>query len=72
LNALRLALVQEANSIDVDNVNFIQVQCRRPSDLLDFGAQINQARTSKFTTIRQLFESSSICLYLKSTFQRNC
>jgi hypothetical protein len=37
-----LALIQEANSIDVDNVDFIQVQSRRLSELLDFGPQITE------------------------------
>jgi hypothetical protein len=49
VNALRLALIQEANSIEVYNVNFIQIQSCRLSALLDFGAQVDEVCESKFT-----------------------
>jgi hypothetical protein len=64
-----LALIQEANSIDVDNVNFVQVQSRRLSELLDFDPQIAEVRTSKRTG-----QTNSSPLILTKPFdpQRHC
>jgi len=49
LDALRLALIQEANSVDVDNVDLIEVQSRRMAGKLDFSAKTDELRTSKLT-----------------------
>jgi hypothetical protein len=49
LNASRLNLIQEANSIDVDNANFIQVQDCRQSEPANFVSQIAELRTPKLT-----------------------
>jgi hypothetical protein len=49
LNALCAALIQQANSFDVHNVDFIQVQSCRVSEPFDYGAQIDEVRTTKVT-----------------------
>jgi hypothetical protein len=49
VNAQRLALIQQTNSIEIDNVDLVQVQNLRLPELLEFGAQIDEMRTSKFT-----------------------
>jgi hypothetical protein len=49
LNAMHLALIQEANSIDVNGANFIQVQRRRLSEPINFDLQIDELRVSKLT-----------------------
>jgi hypothetical protein len=48
-NALRLALVQEANSVHVNDVDFVQIQSHRLYDLIDFCAQRGDVRTTKLT-----------------------
>jgi hypothetical protein len=49
LDAVCQALIQEANSIEVDGIDLIQVQRCRLSALLDFSAKIDEVRASKFT-----------------------
>ena len=48
LNSTCLALVEQANSVEIDNVDLIQIQSRRLSGLFDFGAHFDKVRTSKF------------------------
>jgi hypothetical protein len=69
LNALCLALIQEANSIGVGNADFVQVQSRRLSALLDFGAQIDEVRTLKCTGQTN---SSPVILTKPFNSQRHC
>ena len=69
LNAVCLTPIQQVNSIDVDNVNFIQVQSRRLSAPLDFRAQIGEVRTSKLTGRTN---SSPVILSMPSDSQRRC
>jgi hypothetical protein len=47
LNASRLALIQQANAVEVDNFDFIQIQSCRLFGLFDFGTHIDEVRTSK-------------------------
>jgi hypothetical protein len=49
LNAEQLALVKETNSVKVNDMNFIEIQSCRPSELLEFLPQLSQPRTSKVT-----------------------
>jgi hypothetical protein len=49
VNAECLTLIQQTNSIEINNVDLVQVQSLRPSELFEFGAQINEMRTPKFT-----------------------
>jgi hypothetical protein len=49
LNSPRKAVIQKANSIDVDNVDLIQVQNYPLSDLFHFRVKIDDVRTSKLT-----------------------
>jgi hypothetical protein len=49
VNAQCLTLIEQTNSIEINNVDLAQVQNLRLSELLEFGAQINKMRTPKFT-----------------------
>ena len=69
LNALCLALIQEANSIGVSNADFVQVQSRRLSAPFDFGAQIDEVRTLKCTGQTN---SSPVILTKPFNSQRHC
>jgi hypothetical protein len=44
-----LTLIQQTNSIEIDNVDLVQVQNLGLSELLEFGAQIIEMRTPKCT-----------------------
>jgi hypothetical protein len=49
LDTLRLALIQKTNSVNVDDANFLEIQSRRLSALLDLGAETSEVRRSKCT-----------------------
>ena len=42
LNSTRLALIEQSNSVQIDNVYLIQIQSHRLSGLFDFGTHFDE------------------------------